>query len=89
MIGNVVLLLRRKGKGGLIIGKRKEWGKTSSKLIQREEEGIILSRIEVEEEIICVVSVYNTVGWRSLEDGINKLVEGREADNIIVGGGGL
>lgn len=60
----------------------------SSKLIRREEEGIILSETEVKNEIIYVVSVYNTADWKNLEDRINGLVEGREADNIIVGGGG-
>lgn len=78
---------RKRGgaKGGLIIGKRLEWGEEGNVLIKYEE-GIILSEIYREGESLGIISVYNVGRWKVIADSIDRLVEDRERKGVIIGG---
>lgn len=77
----------RKGraKGGVLIGKKKDWG-TIKKLNVKEEEGLVLSEIKKRKEKLVIIAVYNRKGWKETEEKINKMVEEKDLENIIVGG---
>lgn len=79
---------KKKGraKGGFVIGKKNSWGQKGSTLIKKEEEGLILSEIEIEKEVLVICTVYNGKEWAVSEEKINKLLEEREQAKVIIGG---
>lgn len=84
------LAKRNKKKGrakrGSVIGRRKEWGEGGEGLIKYEEEGWVFSEVGKEGKRVGIVSIYNTGKWKEIEDGIDRLTEDRERDEIIIGG---
>lgn len=78
-----------KSKGGIILGKRKEWGgEKGIKIEQIKEEGVIVSRIKEGrgKEDVVIISIYNSGNWKAIENAIKEIFEINRKDNIIVGG---
>lgn len=54
---------RGRARGGFVIGKKKDWNlRQGGKLIQREEEGMILTDLILGKESLSIVSVYDEQG---------------------------
>lgn len=72
--------LKKKGRamGGLIVGKRKNWGEQEAKIIGKEEEGAIITEIAEGGETTNIISLYNRDNWEKLEGIIEKMIEGKE-----------
>lgn len=77
---------RGRAKGGFVIGKKKDWGKEGSRLIKEEEGDVVVSEIRGEKENCRIISVYNSGGWRELEEKLNRLLGDKEEGSIIMGG---
>lgn len=75
---------KRKGraKGGIIVGKRKKWGVTSKMTV---EEDLVLTEIEERKEIFVIISVYNRKEWKETEERINRMVEEKVLNYMIIG----
>lgn len=56
--------------------------------MQELADGVVLTRIKIEgcRKKLVIVSVYNTVGWKSMEKVIKKVVEENKGDYIVIGG---
>lgn len=57
-----------------MIGKKISWGQKESTLIKKEE-GLILSEIRIEKEVLVIFTVYNGKDWADSEEKINKLLK--------------
>lgn len=56
--------------------------------MREKEEEIILAEIKEENERrIIIISIYNTKDWKNMKKRIDNLLEEREYDQIIIGGG--
>lgn len=77
---------KRKGKAKrrFIVGKRKGWGKTS-KLINMAED-LVVTEIEEREKTLVIISIYNRKEWKNTEERINRMVEDKVLNNIIIEG---
>lgn len=75
---------KRKGrsKGEIIVGKRKKWGVTSKMIV---EEDLVLTEIEERKEIFVIISVYNRKEWKETEERINRMVEEKVLNYMIIG----
>lgn len=85
-----------KGKacGGIIVDLRKSWGKGKWELIESKYEGILHVRIKngvnknalEENEAINILVVYNSVYKEDIGGVIERVLEERENEKVIVGG---
>lgn len=76
-----------RARGGFIIGKKKDWNlRQGGKLIQREEEGMILTDLILRRERLSIVSVYGEQGDKNVEEKMNRIVVGREEGHVMLGG---
>lgn len=85
--------IKKKGraKGGMLIGRNKEWGEEGSERMgggRRVEEGITISRIarDKKNKDIIIVSIYFTGDWDKLEAVIRNIAEEERNNYIIIGG---
>lgn len=75
-----------RARGGFIIGKKKDWDlRQGGKLIQREEEGMILTDLILGRERLSIVSVYGEQGGKNVEEKMNRIIEGKEGHAMLGG----
>jgi len=79
---------RNKGraKGGFIIGKKKEGRADKCKLIAKKKEGVIGTVLELDKELLNVVSVYGEQGGKNLIGNLEEIIETEREGNVIIGG---
>lgn len=74
-------------RGDFIIGKKKDWNlRQGGKLIQREEEGMILTDLILGRERLSIVSVYGEQGGKNVEEKMNRIIEGKEEGHVMLDG---
>lgn len=54
-------------------------------MVEWEEEGLILTEIKEKKKKITVISTYNVGRWGKKGDRIDKIIEEREMNKIIIG----
>lgn len=67
-------MIERGIKGGFVIDKKKNWGVAVSRIVQKEEKGVIMTEIKDKKDNIVILSVYNINGWKNLKKRINRLL---------------
>lgn len=77
---------RGRASGGIIIGKRKNWGSNKMEVIETRGEGIMHIKVREEAEEIRIFTVYNSTYGREIGEVLAKELESYENDNIIIGG---
>lgn len=74
-----------RAKGGFIIGKKKNWDLAqSNNLIQREEEGIIVTEMSLDREKLSIISVYGEQGGKNVEEKVNRIIGEREGGYVMI-----
>lgn len=78
----------KKGRArrGFIIGK-KNWDLAQgNNLIQREEEGIIVTEMSLDREKLSIISVYGEQGGKNVEEKVNRMIGEREGGYVMIRG---
>lgn len=79
---------KRRGRacGGIIIGKRKNWGDNNLEIIESENAGIVHIKIVEKWEELNIITVYNSTHGKDIGEIVKKEIEGHEYENLIIGG---
>ncbi|XP_071581926.1 uncharacterized protein [Temnothorax nylanderi] len=75
-----------RAKGGFIIGKKKNWGDQNTKIICKQEKGVLISEIVEGEEIKYIISVCNKECWDDLKVILDNVTEGMDGEFMLIGG---
>lgn len=68
-----------RARGRFIIGKKKDWDLAQgNNLIQREEEGIIITEMSLDREKLSIISIYGEQGGKNVEEKVNRMIGERE-----------